>query len=166
MLTPADLRIMLLTLDEFLNSEGVNEADIDVWSQHLVALNHAKKELSMIYDDFATKMIDRMQSENKMEITSDSGAEIKCKTGSARKSWDNKGLMMQVFERLQQSSVDMDTGEMALSTEEIVNKILDYVQPSYWRVGALNDLGINADRFCEVAEPKTNIAIYLKGEKK
>ena len=73
--------------------------------------------------------------------------------------------MIQVFERLQQSSVDMDTGEVTLSTEEIVNRILDYVQPSYWRVGALNDLGINADQYCEVGEPKTNIAIYTKGEK-
>jgi hypothetical protein len=26
-------------------------------------------------------------------------------------------------------------------------------------------LGINADQYCEVGEPKTNIAIYTKGEK-
>jgi hypothetical protein len=166
MITPADFRIMLITLDDFLNSEGVNEADIDVWSEHLVMLSHVKKDIASIYDSFATRMVDRMQSEKKTELTLSTGAEIKCKVGSARKSWDNKGLMVQVFERLQQSSIDMDTGEVALSTEEIVNKILDYVQPSYWRVGALSELGINADMFCEVAEPKTNIAIYLKGEKK
>jgi hypothetical protein len=165
MLTPADLRIMLMTLDDFLNSEGVNEADIDVWSEHLVMLNHAKKDLASIYDAFSAKMIDKMQSENKTDIRLNTGAEIKCKTGSPRKAWDNQGLMMQVFDRLQQSSVDMDTGEVTLSTEEIVNKILDYVQPSYWRVGALNDLGINADQYCEVGEPKTNIAIYTKDEK-
>ena len=165
MITPADLRIMLITLDNFLNSEGVNEADLDVWSEHLVTLNHIKKDIALIYDVFSARMIDKMQSEKKTELTLSTGTEIKCKVGSARKSWDSKGLMMQVFERLQQSSVDMDTGEVTLSTEEIVNKILDYVQPSYWRVGALNDLGINADQYCEVGEPKTYIAIYTKGEK-
>jgi hypothetical protein len=165
LLTPADLRILLITLDDFLNSEGVSEAPLEEALENLVLLNKAKKELADIYDTFSTKMIHRMQDEKSTDIKLESGVELKCKAGSPRKSWDNENLLKVVYDRIQKSSIDMDSGEVMLSQEEIILKLLDYIQPSYWRVGALNELGVNADQYCEVGEPKTNIAIYTKGEK-
>lgn len=154
-----------MTLEDFLNSDGVSEAPLEEALENLVFLNKAKKELADIYDSFATKMIERMNTEKSTDIKLESGVELKCKSGSPRKSWDNENLMKTVHSRLRQSSVDMDTGEVGLSDDEIVLKLLDYFQPSYWRVGALNELGINADQYCEVGEPKTSIAIYTKDEK-
>jgi hypothetical protein len=165
LLTPADLRILLVTLDDFLNSKGVLEAPLEEALENLVLLNKAKKEIADIYESFATKMVDRMQEEKSTDIRLQTGVELKCKSGAPRKSWDSENLMKTVYSRLRQSSVDMDTGEVGLSDDEIVIKLLDYFQPSYWRVGALNELGINADQYCEVGEPKTNIAIYTKDEK-
>lgn len=154
-----------MTLEDFLNSDGVSEAPLEEALENLVFLNKAKKELADIYDSFAAKMIERMNTEKSTDVKLESGVELKCKSGSPRKSWDNENLMKTVHSRLRQSSVDMDTGEVGLSDDEIVLKLLDYFQPSYWRVGALNELGINADQYCEVGEPKTSIAIYTKDEK-
>ena len=38
-------------------------------------------------------------------------------------------------------------------------KLLDYLQPSYWRIKELSKLGINADQYCEVGELKTSIIV-------
>jgi hypothetical protein len=58
-----------------------------------------------------------------------------------------------------ESSVDLDTGEVLLSPQEIAVKMLDFVQPSYWRVKELAKFGINADNYCEVGDYKTNIIV-------
>lgn len=165
MLTPAELRSSLIMLDDFLSSEGIARTSLEEALEHLVMLNKVKKDIADIYDSYATKMVERMQSEKATDVKLDSGIELKCKSGAPRKSWDNENLLKVVYDRIQSSSVDMDTGEMMLSQEEIILKLLDYIQPSYWRVGALNEIGINADQYCEVGETKTNIAIYTKGEK-
>lgn len=163
-MTPAEARSAILALDDFLRSEETKKQTLEEGLENLVLLSQLKKDLAMVYDDYSGAMIKKMAESRCTEIRLPSGTELKCKTGYSRKSWDNSGLLSAVYERLQQSSVDMDTGEVILSTEEIVSKILEYLQPSYWRVGALNNLGINADAYCEVGEPKTNIAIYSKKE--
>lgn len=165
MLTPKDLRSQLVGLDDFLNSEEVLNCELSDGLSYLVELNKAKKEIAEVYESYSVKMVDKMESLNEKEVRLESGAELKCKSGAPRKSWDSEGLMKTVHSRLKQSSVDMDTGEVGLSDDEIALKLLDYFQPSYWRVGALNELGINADQYCEVGEPKTSIAIYTKDEK-
>jgi hypothetical protein len=165
LLTPKEIRAQLISLDDFLNNEKTLNSELEEALGHLVELNKLKKEISELYDSYSSKMIDRMESVNEKEVKLQSGAELKCKSGAPRKAWDSENLMKTVYSRLRQSSVDMDTGEVGLSDEEIVIKLLDYLQPSYWRVGALNELGINADQYCEVGEPKTNIAIYTKDEK-
>jgi hypothetical protein len=56
-------------------------------------------------------------------------------------------------------AIDMDTGEVVMSPQEVAERVLDYVQPSYWRIKKLAELGINADNYCELGEPKTSIAV-------
>ena len=160
MLKPEHVVPLLIELDEFLNSDYIANAPLNEALGQLVALNELKKDLSMIYDSYAAKIADRMESENSTIVTLESGTEIKCMTAAPRKKWDNKNLMSIVYDRLKSSSVDMDTGEVGLSDREIVVKLLDYLSPSYWRVKALNEIGINADMYCETGEPKTNVAIF------
>jgi len=159
-LKPEHISPLLIELDEFLNSDDIANAPLNEALGQLVALNELKKELSMVYESYAAKLAHRMESEQSTIVTLESGAEIKCMTSAPRKKWDNQNLVSVVYDRLKSSSVDMDTGEVGLSDREIVIKLLDYLSPSYWRVKALNELGINADMYCETGEPKTNIAIF------
>lgn len=160
MLKPEHISPLLAELDDFLNGDDMAKASLNEALGQLVALNELKKDLSMVYDSYAAKLAHRMKSEQSTIVTLESGIEIKCMTSAPRKKWDNENLMSVVYDRLRSSSVDMDTGEIGLSDREIVAKILDYLSPSYWRVKALNELGINADMYCETGEPKTNIAIF------
>jgi hypothetical protein len=162
--TPADIRRNLLDLDDFLHSEEVLNLDIEQLMEHLITINVAKRELADIYDAFSKVVIDRMDKDSIQEI-SVGNANIQKKISAPRKTWNSKSLIEDTYDRLAQSSTDMDTGELTLSPRELAIKLLDYFNPSYWRVKELSKLGINADNYCEVGEEKTNIAIYMKGTK-
>ena len=166
MVKPTEVAPLIVKLDEYLCSEDVAAKPLEDALHLLMELNELKKDLAFVYDSFAAKMVDRMQSENSTIVSLDHGVEVKCMTGAPRKKWDNHKLMSDVYNRLQQSSVDMDTGEVKLSTEELVIKLLDYVSPSYWRVKALGEIGINADLYCETGESKTSIGIFGSGKGK
>lgn len=162
--TPAEFRQLLMQLDTFLNyNEELMEEDIGVLIEHLVTVNNIKKDIASIYESFSQKIIEKMDKENISEFES-STASIQKKTAYGRKSWDHKSLMEATYDRISESSVDMDTGEVALSSREVALKMLEYFNPSYWRVKELSKIGINADQYCEVGEEKTNIAIYSKKE--
>jgi hypothetical protein len=53
----------------------------------------------------------------------------------------------------------MDTGEVLASPLEMMQKMLDYAAPSYWRVGELNKIGISADDYCQKSEGKISVVI-------
>jgi hypothetical protein len=80
------------------------------------------------------------------------------KVASSRTKWRHTDLANDVVDRVIQSSVDMDTGEIMLSPKDVAMKIMDYVQPSYWRATKLNEIGINPDNYCE-SEVKTSIIV-------
>ena len=88
-----------------------------------------------------------------------SGATIEKKTGADRKKWEHSKLASAVAERLSDMSVDMDTGEIMKSPQEIALDMLTYCAPSYWRVKELNKIGINPDNYCEVGDLKTSIIV-------
>jgi len=82
---------------------------------------------------------------------------METKTGQPRKKWDHDGLATLVAKRISDSSIDMDTGEVLKSAQQMIKELLEYAAPSYWRVGALKELGIDPDDFCDVGEPLTNL---------
>ena len=51
-----------------------------------------------------------------------------------------------------------------MTTQEMIQEILKYAAVSYWRVGALKELDLTADNYCEVSEPKTNLVIKKEVE--
>ena len=69
-----------------------------------------------------------------------------------------------VTEKLMQMAIDMDTGEMTMSNQDVAIRMLEYVAPSYWRVKKLSDIGINADMYCETSEGNINLVIRTKGD--
>lgn len=147
----------LLDLEDSLKahiSEGKSTEDA---CKILVALSNFKTQLAMIYEDFATYTIDMMKESDVVVLPS--GVTVEKKFSKDRRGWQHKDLASAVAGRIRNLAVDMDTGERVLSPDEMIVKLLDYVQPSYWRVTALSDIGINADDFCQTGEVKQSISI-------
>jgi hypothetical protein len=53
----------------------------------------------------------------------------------------------------------MDSGEIIMTAQDMVVKLLDYAAISYWRVGKLGELGINPDHYCEQGDYRTSIIV-------
>lgn len=122
----------------------------------LVALDSAKRDIAELHEAIKTNLIEKMG--DSPEFTHN-GFLFERKNGSPRKTWDHETLGQKVAQRLIDMALDMDTGEMTRSPIEIAVDMLTYAAPSYWRVTELNKIGINADNYCDVGEPKANIII-------
>ena len=82
---------------------------------------------------------------------------IETKTGAPRKKWDHDMLAVLVAKKITDTAIDMDTGEVTKTPQQMIRELLDYAAPSYWRVGALRELGIDPDEYCDVGEPLTSL---------
>ena len=131
--------------------------DVQQLCDVLVELSNMKTSIALIYDDFANVV--KMKLQHGDTIVSSHGATIECKISKDRKGWQHQDLANIVADRIRATSVDIDTGEVLLSQHDMITKLLDYVQPSYWRVGKLQEIGIDADDYCTVGETKQNIVI-------
>ena len=87
------------------------------------------------------------------------GATIEIKSGSARKKWDHAAISDEVARRIVNTSVDIDTGEITKTPLEMLKEFTQYMGVSYWKVGQLKELHLDADEYCEVSPPKKNIVI-------
>ena len=152
------LRTLLAKLDERV--EHVSEDASEV-ANLVLEMNLAKNDLGLVYDSLTHVLGQLMESEPLIELRD--VAMIERKVASSRKAWQHKELAGAVMERLAHSAIDMDTGEVLMSGSEMGLKMLDYLAPSYWRVGKLNEIGLTADLYCEASEPKTSV-IVRKGE--
>jgi hypothetical protein len=137
---------------QIVDTQTVEEVCIQMSELQLI-----KASISMVYDTAAKFTADTMG--NIGEVNLPNGVKIEKKTGADRKTWQHVDLAKNIASRLSDMSVDMSTGEVIMTPQEMVVKLLEYCAPSYWRVKELAKIGISADRFCEVSEPKTSIII-------
>jgi hypothetical protein len=152
------LMTMMMDVDTELSLFISTSPTPDDAADALVQLYSLKNAMADVYSTFSTKVIEVLQSAQVDELQI-KGSLIEVRNGADRKAWEHQRLVSEVSRRLIESSIDMDTGERTMSTEEVITKILDFVQPSYWRVKELAKIGISADQYCEVGESKTNIII-------
>ena len=155
-----DLMEIDALLDEYIRSTP----DIGEAGEMLAQLNMVKRDMGIVYDSFAGKV--GMLMGNRGLVETQSGATIEKKSATDRKKWDHEKLATRVAERLNEMSVDMDTGERTMTATQMVEKLLDYAAVSYWRVGKLGELGINPDLYCEQGEHKTNVIVRLGDKNK
>lgn len=150
-----DFRKAIMEIDALClaNLESENEQDL---FDTLVLLHAIKSDIGVIFSQYSALFADKV---SRTEGTASNGQVIEKKVASERKGWKHDDLANEVLRRLNEMSVDMDTGEVVMSSQEIAIKLLDYVQPSYWRVKELSKLGINADQYCEVGELKTSVIV-------
>jgi hypothetical protein len=129
----------------------------------LLTLNVAKAEVGAAYD-YMAGLVGKVMGDLP-EIPLPGGGSVEKKYASSRTGWQHKELAATVAQRIRDLSVDMDTGEVLLSQEEMIAQLLDYVQPSYWRVKELQRINVNVDHYCTTGDTKTSI-IVRKGTNK
>lgn len=150
-----DFRRALMELEESA-LQNLQTDDEQLWYDTLVLLHTIKGDVASMFSQYSNLFADKLQTD---EVTASNGQKIEKKSAFDRKGWRHEDLASEVLRRLNDLSVDMDTGEVTMSADEVAMKLLDYVQPSYWRIKELSKLGINADQYCEVGELKTSIIV-------
>jgi 3-oxoacyl-(acyl-carrier-protein) synthase len=143
-------------LDEAVDYErSADDPERTVRLIHLgFILNEAKKYITSLQKE-ATDIL--LKSDWDQTPYQSKQFSMETKTGQPRKKWDHKGLGSQVARRIHDRSIDMDSDELLKSAEEQIQELLEYASPSYWRVTALKELGIDPDDYCEVLDPITNL---------
>lgn len=147
----------LNTLYDEVQDFCVKETDLGSMCEVLVELSNMKTSLSLIYDDLANAV--KTQMSHGETLSTNTGAVIECKMSKDRKGWQHQDLASVVANRIRTTAVDIETGEVLLSQHEMITKLLEYVQPSYWRVGKLQEIGIDADDYCTVGDSKQTLVI-------
>lgn len=152
-----EIRERIASLDVDIEAYVDKQPELGDLCQTLLDLNIAKQELGIVYDRLVHAVSVALADRNEQVLPD--GSIIEKKWSSDRRGWQHKALAQTVAHRLVETSVDMDTGEILATPEQLVAQLLDFVQPSYWRVKQLGALGINADNYCEVGETKTSIIV-------
>jgi hypothetical protein len=147
----------ILELDSAVTDFGSKDQSVEDACSALVALNRAKADLGMVYDELAN-LVSRVMQDSP-EVSLPDGSKIEKKFSSSRTGWRHKDLGSAVAGRIVDMSIDMDTGEVLSTPKEMIAQVLDFVQPSYWRIKELQKLGINPDMYCEVGDTKTSIIV-------
>lgn len=146
----------LLDADTAITRDG-DSWELSEIANHVGTLNELKVVMGIIYDSLTSLLSDQMGQ--MPEITTATGIKIEKKVSTSRKAWKHTDLAHAVARRLADMSIDLDTGEVTMSTQEIAEKMLDFVQPSYWRIKPLEQIGVNPDHFCEVGDIKEGIIV-------
>ena len=158
-----DFRNAILALDTAISEFADSDLSPEEAAEALLAMNIAKAEVSACYDYLSAAVSCMMGTET--EIPLPGGASVEKKYSSSRTGWQHKDLASTVARRISDLSVDMDTGEILLTPEEMVVQLLEFVQPSYWRIKELQRINVNPDDYCEVGETKVSM-IVRKGKNK
>lgn len=147
----------LLDLDARVTELRDNPPDFSGACEILVKLSEFKTAMSVIVNSMENIVLDLFGDEQ--IYTSDNGTTVEKKWDTNRKGWQHKDLAQAVSDRITTMAIDMDTGEVLLTPAQMIAKLLDFVQPSYWRLTPLRDVGINADDYCTVGDTKPVISV-------
>lgn len=148
---------MMMAIDLQISQAAKAEPEYQDVAKIMFRVYTAKSNMSMIYDEVAA-ILDKAMADVP-EVNLEDGVKIEKKVASDRRAWKHADLATEIARRLIMTNVDMSTGETQKSTEELITEMLRFLQPSYWRVKELSTIGVNADNYCEVLEPKTSIIV-------
>jgi len=154
-----EMRRLLAHFDEILLTFAEDDHNVVEELGRLQALGYIKQSIAETYKTMEAALIDDID----FQVELPGGMVAEKMTGAPRKAWQHQRLGQEVARRIVDSSVDMDTGEILKSTEEMITELLKYAAPSYWRVKTLKELGIDANKYAETGEAKQSIKITRKG---
>lgn len=152
-----ELNLKISAADSIVSEMKNSGADMTEFAEYVSALHLVKGDISILYDSVCAALGASMRAVPEM-ILSD-GTKIEKRAAADRKKWQHENLAQNVASRISDMAVDMETGEVVLTPQDMMVKMLDYCAPSYWRVKELAKIGINADKFCDVSESKESIIV-------
>lgn len=150
-----DIKYLLGVIYDHVNS-GLIEEDQESLAELVMILSEAKSEISDMLEMTKTRLADEMGDSSLYNFE---GVTFEKKYSVPRKTWDHKGLTNVVATRIVDMSVDMDTGEVLKTPQEMLAELVKYTGISYWKVKELEKIGINANNYCETGDSKANIII-------
>lgn len=142
---------------EIIFKEISEQKDLETICSAIVDANSLKQNMSLTYDSLCHMV--RGAMDGVFEYVLPNGDKVEKRAGSDRKKWKHEEIAQNIASRLSDMSVDMSTGEITMTPQEMVVKLLDYCAPSYWRVKELAKIGISADKFCDVEEKEDSIIV-------
>jgi hypothetical protein len=151
-LEEVDRELILLS-----EEDPISRDDAERVSESLVTLNVFRSNLADTYK--AIEGITLGVLGDFEDLTLPSGIKLEKKVGRSRSKWQHRDLAREVARRVVDRSVDHDTGEMLMSTQEVAESMLKYAAPAYWRIKELQKIGINADKYSDPGELKESIAV-------
>jgi len=149
-----DQELMLLAEEELAGRIDVNRA-----SELLVAANIAKANLTERYKEIEKLTAESMKGANREKIKLPSGIQLEYNRSRSRSKWKHQDLAKEVARRIAEKRVDFDTGEVLMSDQQMIEELLRYASPGYWRVKELMGIGINADDYSDAGEMKTTVIV-------
>jgi hypothetical protein len=152
-----ELKTLIMDLDTEISDFIKSSPSLEESCELLAEFNFIKRDVSTVYDVFAKAVSELMGAVDEVGLID--GGTIEKKSSYDRKGWKHADLGVEVARKLAQMAVNMDTGEVERSPEEIAADMLSYCSPAYWKIKPLNAIGINPDNFCEVGELKTSIIV-------
>lgn len=141
--------------------EAMDPGDAEALADAFLALDDLRANCTVVKDFAESLVVTAMADLPEMEV---GGAVLMKRRSDSRKAWDHKALVADLAGRLVQSSVDFETGEMTKSTEQLISEVIDYAGVSYWKVTALNKVGLVANEYCEVTEGSEKIRIQRNAQ--
>lgn len=138
-------------------TELADTSDSAALGETLLELDALRAELGAVRDDAEQRLVAALGDCPEITVA---GGTLTVRRSDSRKAWAHKDLAAEVARRIVQTNVDFETGEMLRGTEDLITDVLTYAGVSYWKVTALNNIGISADDFCEVTEGPMKVRIH------
>lgn len=150
----------ILDLDNSL-TEMRESGSFDVQSacEAYSLLSGFKSQIGVLMNDHENFLLEILKQAETEAVMLQTGQSLTVEYSKSRKAWRHKDLAEVVASRIQNLAYDIDTGERKMTTSEMITKLLDYVQPSYWRVTSLSEIGVSADEYCESGETEAKIRL-------
>lgn len=136
-----------------------DEPEIPEMIEAATAIALIVDDAKTIYETLLAHLKDKMLEEGTEEAVATNGQQVEISFSKTRRAWQHRELASIVAGRIFQSATDPDTGEILLSTQEMIESMLDYVQPSGWKIKALEGIGLNADNYCDAGDSSSRIYI-------
>ncbi len=152
-----ELNLQISAADSIVSEMKNSGADMKEFAEYVSVLHFVKGDFSILYDSACAALGASMKAVPEMILND--GTKIEKRAAADRKKWQHETLAQNVASRISDMAVDMETGEVVLTPQDMMVKMLDYCAPSYWRVKELAKIGINADKFCDVSESKESIIV-------
>lgn len=150
-----DIHYLLGVIYDQVKTYGDSDNQDEI-AELLLILSEAKTEISDMFEMTKMRLAELMGGNDLYDFD---GVTFEKKYSTPRKTWDHKALTDVVSSRIIDMSVDMDTGEVIKTPQQMLAEMVKYTGISYWKVKELEKIGINANNYCETGDSKANIII-------